>query len=299
MEGDPHVKTVAVIGPDHARAQAVATQLMRCRAVVGAGPQDNPDGVIAVVGECTERDYEVVNAVRQAMGAVILYRVRAPQDRPQHQPQDQEQPPPTPWPEQVGVFHCTSVAEVQEAVDGLVLSRSRWTADARRADLERADRVRIAVRVEMNKVTQALIDDGAAEDPQAAHEQFLRRLRAAVLRQGVAWPAVDTECDLEAAVQRRNVAGEFSALAAGLLGGLLAGFALGRVLGQPLLGLAVGLLIAVVGAGTRLFMVRSSHRAAEVAKRGAALRETWMGLVADVMSRVNIPRVADQIGGGR
>lgn len=289
------MKTVAVIGPDQRHAHAVATQLMRCRAVVGAGPQDHPDGVIAVVGEHTQRDQEVVDAVIQAMGAVILYRPRSRDAAAQTE--DNGLAPS--WPEQVGVFHCTSVAEVQEAVDGLVLSRSRWAADARRADVERADRVRIAVRVEMNRVASNLLEGGAADDPQTAHEQFLRRLRAALLRQGVAWPAVDTERDLGPGRVARNSLGEAGALAAGVLGGLAAGFAVGRMLGEPLWGVLMGLLVAVVGAGVRLAMVRNGQRASEAAKRSAALRETWMGLVADVMSRVQIPRVADQVAGGR
>ncbi|MBC2681429.1 hypothetical protein [Corynebacterium anserum] len=275
------MKTIAVIGPEQRRAQTLATQLMRCRVKVGAGPQDNPDGVIAVVGEWSPRDQEVVDAVSQAMGALVLYRPSSKQEGS------------NPWPQQPGVYHCTSVAEVQSAVDSLFLNRSRWYADARRADLEREDRVRIAVRLEMRRVATSLAEH--MEDVNRAHERFVAHLQVALLRHGLAWPTIETTREVGEMEVTRNKMGEAVAVAAGLLGGVALGFGLGRVTGQPLLGLLCGVLVAAVGAGVRVAMVRTQRREADLAKYRANVRESWMALVADVMSRAHIPRVHESL----
>lgn len=276
------MKTIAVIGPDQRLAQTLATQLMRCRAKVGAGPQDNPDGVVAVVGDWTAADQGVVDAVSQAMGAVVLYRPASAHDTTK------------PWPHQPGVYHCTTVAEVQEAIDSLFLNRTRWFADARRADLEREDRVRIAVRLEMRRVASNLAEQ--VEDLREAHERFVAHLQLAMLRHGVAWPAIQTDREMGEMDVTRNKTGEAGALAAGVIGGLALGFGLTRLTGQPVLGVILGLLVAVVGTGVRLTMVRSQQREADRAKHRATVRESWMALVADAMSRSNLPRVHETLG---
>lgn len=279
------MKTIAVIGPDQRAAQTVASQLARCRAIVGAGPQDNPDGVVAVVSAWTEADQKVVDAVSQAMGAVVLYRPRAVAEQ-----QDR-------WQEQPGVYHCTSVGDVQEAVDTLFLNQRRWEADARRADLERADRVRVAVRLEMNKVASEMMGEGKHTDTHAAHSEYVQRLRLAVLRQGVACPSISHDSVTTPPQQKRNRLVELGALAAGMIGGLAMGFALGRVLGHPGWGLVLGLLLALVGAGVRVGVVRANERQGQAARQAAALKEAWSALTTDVLSRVQIPRVADAVGG--
>lgn len=279
------MKVIAVIGPDVHAAQSVAAQLLRCRAVVGAGPQQHPDGVLAVVGGWTAEDHKVVNAVTQAMGVVLLYQ------------QQSEQAEASAWEAQPGVIICTTLSEVQNAVDNLVLHRQRWAADARRGDMERADRVRVAVRLEAKRVAQELLntcDEGSEENLQ---ELFEQHLRWALLRQGVACPSIHAQPMPQVSASTGLWWSVLVALLAGLCGGLAMGFGVGRALGQPWWGVVLGVVLALLSAGVRVALVRSAEHKALAARRAVALKESWAALTSDVLSRVQIPCVADAIGG--
>lgn len=282
------MKKIAVIGPDQRTVHAVASQLTRCRAVVGAGPQDDLNGVVAVVGAWTPEDQKVVDAVSQAMGAVMLY--RPPRSR-------SAEPEGRAWQEQPGVYHCATVADVQEAVDTIVLNSQRWLADARRADLERSERVRVAVKLEMNRVASEIIQDPQLTDSAAAHRTYTQHLRVALLRQGVACPTFTEPESRELDAGREARVQQIIALVAGLIGGLALGFAIGRALGQPLWGVLAGVVLALFGAVARVWMVQAAERKARAAQRAVALKEAWNALTADVLARVQIPRVADAVGG--
>src|SRR5699024_583135 len=66
------MKTIAVIGPDEAEAKKVAEQLTGVRAVPGAGPGKDIDGVVAVAGEPTVEAVEIVQAVARNIGVVAV-----------------------------------------------------------------------------------------------------------------------------------------------------------------------------------------------------------------------------------
>lgn len=285
------MKKIAVIGPDERSAQAVASQLTRCKAVLGAGPQDGVDAVVAVVGPWTPEDQRVVDAVSQAMGAVMLYRPRGGSPSDEQHSQRQRA-----WANQPGVYHCATVADVQEAVDSIVLNKQRWAADARRADLERSERVRVSVKLEMNRVASEIIND-PTHNNEAAHRAFTQRLRLAILRQGVSCPSIPVQVE---GVSESNAEGrtqQFIALAVGAVGGLAVGFAVGRGTGNVLVGVLAGLLCAALGAMARVWMVRHAESKQRAAHRAVALKEAWSVLTTDVLTRVQIPRVADAVGG--
>lgn len=284
------MKKIAVIGPDQQHTHAVASQLTRCKAIVGAGPGEDLDGVVAVVGSWTPEDQRVVDAISQAMGAVVLYRP-AKLEKAVHEKAAHEKA----WPQQPGVYHCTRVADVQDAVDAIALNKQRWEADARRADLERTERVRVAVKLEMNRAASEIINE--YPDAASAHRAFVQRLRLALLRQGVACPSIPEQVGETKSADVESRMPQLLALGAGVLGGLAVGFAFGRMLGQPWWGVAAGLLLALLGAAVRVWMVRSAERQARSARQAALWREKWVEITTDVLTRVQIPRVADAVGG--
>ncbi|MEL4175546.1 hypothetical protein MTQ24_02080 [Corynebacterium bovis] len=147
-----------------------------CRVRPGAGPGEGVDGVVAVVPRLGEEELEVVRAVRDAMGVCVVAVTG-----------DDAASPPPPPPAEPGVVVCTP-ATVNAVVGELWVDRGRWVADARRADADRLERVRIAVRIDGERacrdVARAWVE-GRCADPDAVMAAALRRT---VLAHGVAVP---------------------------------------------------------------------------------------------------------------
>ncbi|MGV0338332.1 hypothetical protein ACUY2I_11115, partial [Corynebacterium bovis] len=137
---------------------------------------DGVDGVVAVVPRLGEEELEVVRAVRDAMGVCVVAVTG-----------DDAASPPPPPPAEPGVVVCTP-ATVNAVVGELWVDRGRWVADARRADADRLERVRIAVRIDGERacrdVARAWVE-GRCADPDAVMAAALRRT---VLAHGVAVP---------------------------------------------------------------------------------------------------------------
>jgi hypothetical protein len=196
----------------------------------------------------------------------------------------------------------------------------RWLADARRADADRADRVRITVRLAAEDIATDLLDgarrdsgDGRggtvdAVDTAALDAVFRSRLTVAVLEQGVEMPhltapedtpdtaedrestaatattdpAVTTRPDRSALALSALAAGG-AALAAGAAAGRVAGAAVGTVVA-----LAVAALVLVIRWRTLVAASRTRGREAAL----VALRRRWTTTVTDVVARLQVPSVA-------
>ncbi|HEY4599279.1 MAG TPA: hypothetical protein VIG58_07590, partial [Corynebacterium sp.] len=128
------MKTIAVIGPDEAEAKKLAEQLTGVRAVPGAGPGKDIDGVVAVAGEPTVEAVEIVQAVARNIGVVAVL-------------SDQR------WPNIPGVHVLGSrdVAGLQRLIDRLYVDTKQWEMAARRADQERLEQARVAIRLRMQR----------------------------------------------------------------------------------------------------------------------------------------------------
>ena len=66
------MKTIAVIGPDADEAARVAGTLTSVRALPGAGPKDGIDGVIAVADSPDIDNVQVVTAIVESMGTIVV-----------------------------------------------------------------------------------------------------------------------------------------------------------------------------------------------------------------------------------
>lgn len=170
------MRVVSVIGPDRMSVDRLSATVRGCRVRPGAGPGEGVDGVVAVVPRLGEEELEVVRAVRDAMGVCVVAVTG-----------DDAASPPPPPPAEPGVVVCTP-ATVNAVVGELWVDRGRWVADARRADADRLERVRIAVRIDGERacrdVARAWVE-GRCADPDAVMAAALRRT---VLAHGVAVP---------------------------------------------------------------------------------------------------------------
>lgn len=288
------MKSIAVIGPDAAQLQAVASRLVRCRALPGGGPDDRPDGIIAVAGDYTPENEEVVVAVAVAMGAVVLYS-------------------PAPWPQIPGVHQCPvrtaltdpqDIAELQSWVDELWVDKQEWLLDARRADAERSERVRLWLRLQAQRTATEVLE-AASEHPVrdivayagSCHREFVARLHVALLRQGVEAPFVDDAVPTlpPAPGRRSGPLGMVLFALAGTIGLVAVGFGVGRGVGHPAWGLACGALAALALAGVRWRMAQRGVEAVDRERVHRVLREHWGGIAAEVASKVRTPRVAEAL----
>ncbi len=288
------MKSIAVVGPDQDLAAQIASKLNSqgspsFRAIAGATPADNPDGVIAVVGAPTEADRDVVGAIRASQGTVVIYSTHR-------------------WPDQPGVIACRvpgaltdpeALARLQDLAGELWLDRRQWHSDVHRADADRRERVAIAVRLVAQRVSSELMELPDSVPAAELHAAFLTQLRLAVLRQGVEFPHVDEEMH----VSERKPTATFDpvlalTVAASLAGGMALGLGVGRATGVTPLGIAVGLAFAVTLAGLRLVATQRNNRRAHVERERRALREEWAALVTEVATRMSVPRVADQLTPG-
>lgn len=292
------LKTISVIGPN-ARAVAECAAQLRTRVeakaststagegfevVEGAGPEQRPDIVVAAVGHATAEDREVARAVAQAMGVVLLWPFGS--DAPSSE-----------WGHTPGWVWCEDVDEVCEWIRALGVDVNEWEVQARRADAERLDRVRIATRLSATRIAQEVLEDTDADRFEYLHAVFMARLRLAVLEQGVVFPVlpeVQEEAPARPAATMGSRAGVVLAAAAGLAAGLGLGTMVGRLSG-PVVGVIVGVLVALAVVGARLVMLRSEALKARAAKEDAVLRQHWSAVVTEVVARLEIPPVAPRI----
>lgn len=292
------LKTISVIGPD-ARAVAECAAQLRTRVeakasastagerfevVEGAGPEQRPDIVVAAVGHATAEDREVARAVAQAMGVVLLWPFGS--DAPSSE-----------WASTPGWVWCEDVDEVCGWIRALGVDVNEWEVQARRADAERLDRVRISTRLSATRIAQEVLEETDADRFEYLHAVFMARLRLAVLEQGVVFPAlpeVQEEAPARPAVAVGSRASVVLAAAAGLAAGLGLGTMVGRLSG-PVAGVIVGVMVTLAVVGARLVMLRSEALKARAAKEDAVLRQHWSAVVTEVVARLEIPPVAPRI----
>ncbi|WP_312979131.1 hypothetical protein [Corynebacterium sp.] len=306
---------ISVIGPD-ARAVEQVTAGVRTAAgrpghpgrrfTAGAGPGE-ADGVVAVVTSpvVTADDMEVVRAVRDAMGVVVVYTGDG-----------------TDLADEVGVVHCawggdgpagpSSLAGLVDVIDGMWVDMDRWEADARRADADRLDRVRIAVRLAADRIATDLLDEDRADvsGARGADELdrlFRARLSVAVLQQGVEMPHLPEVGAGEAedgstvptvpGAPRETVSRVVTGVAA-VGAGLAASAAALRVTDSVVIGMTVGLVVMVATATVRWWTGRVARREQDRARLTATLRRRWAATVTDVIARIDVPTVAGRLPGG-
>ena len=317
------LKTISVIGPDaHAVAECAAqlrtrmesrasssTAGERFEVVEGAGPEQHPDVVVAAVGHATAEDREVARAVAQAMGVVLLWPFGS--DAPSSE-----------WARTPGWVWCEDVDEVCGWIRALGVDVNEWEGQARRADAERLDRVRIATRLSATRIAQEVLEDvGAADQARGTiggrgaggargvrgargadrfeylHAAFMARLRLAVLEQGVVFPALP-EAQEEAPARPAMAVGSRASVVLAAAADLAAGLGLGTMVGRlsgAVAGVIVGVVVALAVVGARLVMLRSEALKARAAKEDAALRQHWATVVTEVVARLEIPPVAPRI----
>jgi hypothetical protein len=304
------VTVISVIGPDARAVEQVtagvgtATARRGRRFAAGAGPGE-ADGVVAVVtsSTVTAEDREVVRAVRDAMGVVVVYG-----------------PDGDTFPAEAGVVHCVwgddgyagqrSLAGLAEVVDGMWVDRERWVADARRADADRLDRVRIAVRLAAERIATELLDTGtggtAGTAGTAGAEELDRMFRAqltvAVLEQGVEMPnlapAERTGEEEDTSAPSGGTAPHLVTAAAALGAGGAAAAGVVRLTDSPVAAVAAGVLVMTATAVARWWTGRAARREQAAARRAASLRRRWAATVTDVVARIVVPPVAERLPGG-
>lgn len=302
---------ISVIGPD-ARAVEQVTAGVRTAAgrpgrrfTAGAGPGE-ADGVVAVVTSpvVTADDMEVVRAVRDAMGVVVVYTGDG-----------------TDLADEAGVVHCawggdgpagpSSLAGLVDVIDGMWVDMDRWEADARRADADRLDRVRIAVRLAADRIATDLLDEDRADVSWAGGADeldrlFRARLSVAVLQQGVEMPHLAEVGAGEAeegpsvptvpGARRETVSRVVTGVAA-VGAGLAASAAALRVTDSVVIGMTVGLVVMVATATARWWTGRVARREQDWARLTATLRRRWAATVTDVIARIDVPTVAGRLPG--
>ncbi len=309
---------ISVIGPD-ARAVEQVTAGVRTAAgrpgrrfTAGAGPGE-ADGVVAVVTSAvvTADDMEVVRAVRDTMGVVVVYT----QDG-------------VDVADEAGVVHCTwgadghagrrSLVGLADVIDGMWVDMDRWEADARRADADRLDRVRIAVRLAADRIATELLDQdapgigGAGEVGEAGEADeldrlFRARLSVAVLEQGVEMPhlAPVGSRDVEEAstvpvadTQPRATVSRLVTGAAAVGAGLAAVAGVLRVTDSVLVAVLAGVVVMAMTATVRWWVGRVARREQAAARLTATLRRRWAATVTDVVARIAVPTVAGRLSRG-
>lgn len=319
--GEAVTKTVSIIGPDSARVTACAEKLRELvrpgtTVIVGAGPEARPDVVVAVVGDPTAEDVDIAQAVSESVGFVVLIVDATPR----------------PWPHYPGWHSVESVEDAATLVNRACVDLTAWAGDAQRADAERLERVRMAIRLASHRISAELLGEVLGEPPgeqakardrqggagagagvseseaEQLHHRFVQRLRVAVAEQGVCFPRVDTGSPALSAAPhsptaphssppptRERISGWALAAAGGLAGAAGVGALTYRIISSAVAAIVAALLVWCALVGVRLWLVRSRHRAAQRRANAQRLREVWIALVADVISRLHIPRIADTI----
>lgn len=327
--------TVSVIGPDEAAARQVAAALGevagagRHRIVVGAGPGSvaqrpgSSFGVVAVVpSPCTGEDARVVRAVVASVGGCVLYAESGGgggdaaagaggADGAELGALAAEPGVVTVrWRSDAATDHA-ALTELAGVLDGMWVDVPRWIGDARRADADRADRVRIAVRLAAEETAAGLLDglrSGKGGTTVELDAAFRARLTVAVLEQGVEMPHLADPAgtaDPAGAADPTDSAGlmrptgpdrsalVLSAVAAGGAA-LAAGVAVGRFAGGAA-GTVVGFIVAAVVLLVRWRTVVAASRARGREAAASELRRRWTATVTDVVARMQVPSVATAV----
>ena len=307
---------VSVIGPERDKVAAVAAALQERvpgrRFVVGAGP-DTAGGVIAVTPGTEDKDGEdaaIVRAVRDAMGGCVVYiggELTALSAEPGVTV--------VPW--DGDAADRRNIDRLAAAVTDRWIDVPRWVSDARRADVDRVDRVRVAVRLTAERHAADLLEhpggvvagDAATATGRSRLDALFRaRLRCTVLEHGVEWPHLSTgptsggasaatapspvlPLPLSSGGDRQR---ELLVLMASCGAGLAAAVAAGRLAG-PVVGVLVGLVVAVTLALVRRRMLTGARRERDRAAGAAHLRRRWGAVATEVVSRLRVPTVADAI----
>ncbi len=309
---------VSVIGPDARLVRTVVEGLRgsRHRVVTGAGP-DQADGVIAVVGAPvgdsasgaggaggtgdSADDAAVVRAVRDTMGLCVLH---VSEDAMADAVAEVAAEPGVVvcrWTASDGPAAPAALETLGRVVESLWVDMRRWTADARRADADRADRVRIAVRLAAERLASELLAEPVA-DAAGLDRRFRARLTVSVLEQGVEMPHLGPAVgETVGASGDSGASGRFAkadgltALAgvAALGAGAVVGATVTRTVGAPVIGVIVGVPVAVATFLVRWWTQRSARRTQDAATRAATLRRHWAATVTDVVSRLEVPAVAE------
>lgn len=269
------VTTISVIGPAQQRVEDVVGQLRsrypHWRVLAGAGPDANPTAVVAVVDQWDEPAREVITAVAAGQGCVLIF-------------SDAE------LPSLPGALQINSLEDIPAA---LGVDERAWNSDAFRADAERADRVKIAIRLGANRIAKELTAEGvySPEQWEQSYQDFLQQLRQETLCHGVEFPSVDRHVPDYPEVASTIAPLDLAIAGAAAGGAVAAGFAIGRAFGAPLLGLILGGLVAVgLGVG-RIIILRRTHADAAAEQRAAALTHQALALTTTVIARINLPRV--------
>lgn len=297
---------VSVIGPERDEVAAVAAALQERvpgrRFVIGAGP-DTAGGVIAVTAGKDSKDSKdtaIVRAVRDAMGGCVVYSGGDPASLT---PLSTE-PGVTVVPWDGDAADRRNIDRLAEVVMDRWIDVPRWVSDARRADADRIDRVRVAVRLTAERHASDLLETGMPVSGDAATSDgrgrldalFRARLRCTVLEHGVEWPHLP---ESPAPTGVSPVSGgdrqrELLVLVASCGAGLAAAVAVGRLAG-PLVGVLVGVVIAVALALVRRRMLAGARRERDRAAGVAQLRRQWGAVATEVVSRLRVPTVADAV----
>lgn len=304
--GGRQTTVISVIGPDRGQVDtlipALRARVPGYRFIAGAGP-DAADGVLAVVPG-TESAGEIVGAVRDAMGGCVLYTGGGPVREPGVTVVGWTEDPADP----------ADLDRLSAVLRELWVDVPRWIADARRADADRGERVRVAVRLRAEQIASELLDPVPGQfmsGRETLDALFLARLRCVVLGHGVEWPHVRLAGDGEdrdphdedappTGARGRDGGADIPRststmmLVAAVGAGLAAGAAVARMVG-PVPGVLVGAVVAVGTAAVRWRMLAGARRSREAARGAARLRRRWAVTVTDVVSRLRVPSVADAV----
>lgn len=294
---------ISVIGPEKAQAEAVAAALRERvpgrRFVVGAGP-DAAAGVIAVTGGGggvqRPEDARIVRAVRDAMGGCVLYTGDAGVLA--------DEPGVTVVRWDARQSDSRDLTRLADVVAQLWTDVPRWISDARRADADRIDRVRVVVRLAAERFADELLDPASGQDSSTTGGRarldalFRARLRCAVLEQGVEWPRLPDPEEVPAVAvgtpdtidNGRILVAVATSLGAGIAAAVGATTLLG-VMPGVLTGVLVGLLLT----GVRWRMISGVRRQQSAARGALQLRRGWSAVATEVVARIRIPSVAEAV----
>lgn len=310
---------LSVIGPVEGQVQEVVSglraRLPGHRILGGVGP-DIADGVVAVA-TADKEDADILLAVRNAMGGCIFYTDSGTSEAESVVGLRQE-PGITTVQWQAGVSSTMDLDRLADVVESLWVDIPRWVSDARRADADRIDRVRVAIRLTAERYATELLglellgSDAATPSGRAVlSELFRARVRCLVLEHGVEWPHLaempaisarssapdtrDTGADIGDGERYRGNRMRFIFVLAMSCGaGAAVAVAVSRLVG-PFGGVLSGLAVSGAMAAIRWRMFAGVRRAQCRERGGVLLRRQWNADVAEVVARVRIPSVAEAI----
>lgn len=289
------MRVVSIIGPDREYVQQNAMQIREklhttgasWKVLTGAGPESHPDAVVAVLNVASAKDLDVASAVATAIGSVIILSSSNldTQDIP-------------------GVRIARTIPEVCELLQRAGTDMARWISDAHRADAERLDRIRIAIRLEAHRIAGELTEQGIRkEEWRHIHSLFCALLRVEVLRQGASFPSVKLappipphNSDLpKQKLTVKKISLLITTVVTMAIAVAGAGYGLGRIIGTPIVGFIVGSVVGIVLGAIKLAELHKEKEHHAHMQRAQVLKSHWSSLVTDVSSRIHIPRIGEMI----